>query len=360
MARILVTGASGYIGSWLVAHLSGEGHELDLLLRDEGKINRIRQQCRERGGNPDKLHALKGDLSLPDLGLKARQGESRTWDVIIHSGALFGWGLDYQQAYASNVQGSLAMVKLAARHEARLIWLGGFMLLNPVHLAELKLDECVAQDDYASIYRKVGVYEASKIEAHFRSRLLAERLKVNFNVIHPATVCGHSVTGEVDSHQALFELCTNLIQGKLSAIPGNASHQLPLVSIDSVCKVVAEVVRQPLPSGTDLLVAHPDSLSLADNIRVLGAAMQVPAPTRFAPLFLLKLLLRIPGLEKLFRTSRESLAFIRAEKPDYREFQAFVASRNIALPELKSNLAQMARYIADQQPANLVPLAPSP
>ena len=315
MANLLVSGASGFIGSWLTATLSRQGHSLYLLLRQPEQLPALRAQCQARGGNPAHLHALAGDLQHTGLGLDEPSLLARGISQIIHLGAQFAWGLPREQAERCNVAGSLALTQLASRLQARLLLVGGFMLGNPAHLAELGIDpQHPAHSDWDRLYRRAGAYEASKLQAHYQSCALARQLQVPYNVVHPGTLCGHSQSGHLNPSQPLYELLDNLAQGRLHGIPGSPAHWLPLISVD-----------------------------------LLAEELDVATPSRYVPMGLLAALLRLPGAERLLHSRRESLAFIRRERYDCTPLQAELQARQLVWPDLRQALRASARHYRDSR-----------
>src|SRR5256885_16569166 len=69
---------------------------------------------------------------------------------------------------AVNVEGARRVAQLAAEQESRLVMIGGYMLKNNEHLQRIGIDPGHPElTDWPAIYRQVGAYEASKLEAHF-------------------------------------------------------------------------------------------------------------------------------------------------------------------------------------------------
>ncbi len=350
MANLLISGASGFIGSWLTATLSRQGHSLYLLLRQPGQLPALRAQCQARGGNPAHLHALAGDLQQPGLGLDEHPLLARGISQIIHLGAQFAWGLPREQAERCNVAGSLALTQLASRLQAHLLLVGGFMLGNPAHLAELGIDpQHPAHSDWDRLYRRAGAYEASKLQAHYQSCALARQLQVPYNVVHPGTLCGHSQSGHLNPSQPLYELLDNLAQGRLHGIPGSPAHWLPLISVDLLVALLASLVERPLANGSELLALDPHSPSLGELLALLAEELDVAAPSRYVPMGLLAALLRLPGAERLLHSRRESLAFIRRERYDCTPLQAELQARQLVWPDLRLALRASARHYRDSR-----------
>lgn len=341
MASIIVTGATGFIGGWLCPLLTRQGHDVQVLLRRPEQLPALQEQCTSRGGNGARLQALVGDLSLPGLGLAS----APVADLVYHLGARFAWGLSRAEAQQVNVEGGLHVVRLASATGARLVLVGGFMLENRVHQREIGIDPDHPLDSpWPRVYDRVGAYEASKLEAHYRAVALANALGVTWAAVHPATLCGHSETGELAVAQPLQALISNLAAGRLKAIPGSPAHWLPLVSVDFLAALLAALAQQPFRTGTSLLALDERSPDLAGMVAGLAEGAGCNAPSRHLPLPLLKGLLCLPGAETLLQTRRESLAFVRRERYDTAATRQFAEAAGLKWPDIRQAIVHTGRY----------------
>jgi nucleoside-diphosphate-sugar epimerase len=288
MIRILLTGATGQIGRWVLHELAGRpGLALTLALRDPARqLPALQAWLAERGVQPAQpLQALAFDLDRPD-GAAAVVAAARP-DVAVHLAARFAWGLPAQAAHRANVQASVALLQAVARRPgARFIHVSGFMLQHRAHLRRLGLGDDVqphGPGGWPAVYRRAGGYEASKLQAHAEMTHAARELGQPLVVLHPATVAGHSVHGELPEHAALHALCAQLIAGRLAAIPGGAAYRLPLVAVDHVARFTAAVVQDEAVQGGDFLLMDPASPSLPELVATLAEALGRPMPRLALP-----------------------------------------------------------------------------
>lgn len=338
--KVMLTGATGFIGSWTIPALTAAGHDVIAVIRRPSQADSLSQLVGERGGNPDRLTYAIGDLAQPGLGLT----ESIDPDVIIHLGASFAWNLDPDVARATNVNGSLEVVRLASREDAQLVLIGGYMLTNQTHLDELGLDLARPDDiDWAAVAVKTGVYEASKIESHARAVALATQLGVAWQAIHPATLCGHSITGELAEGQPLHELIATVKSGRMAAIPGSRRHWLPLVTVDHLAALITRTIDDPDAQGRELLALDDSSPSLGELINLIAAAAGRRRVRAHLPIGALRFALSVPGLRRAVPTSRESLGFIRTDRFDISALRAFERSFGIERPDMRSAVVASTR-----------------
>lgn len=348
-----VTGGSGFIGQHLLALLTRKGHPVTLLMRAPQRLPALREQVEQLGGRGELLSAVAGDLASPGLGLDGPARERvRQATVVFHLGAQFAWGLSVEQARAVNVEGALAVAELAASQGSRLLMAGGFMLANHEHLQRLGIDlQTPSRTDWDKVYRRIGAYEGSKLEAHFRVLARMAERAAALTVVHPATVCGHSRSGHILATQPLAGLIGNLADGVLSAIPGSAAHWLPLVSVDFLVELMLAAAFDREQVGREILALDERTPNLQGVVQLLAGVLGVAAPRRHVPIAVLRLLLKIPGLPKLLRTEVESLDFIQSTRFDTAATQALARQHQLAWPDIAQAVQATARYLASKPSA---------
>jgi nucleoside-diphosphate-sugar epimerase len=343
--NLLITGATGFIGRHLSAYLTLHNHEVIALMRRPDELSDFRAKVTELGGKGHLIHALEGDLTLPKLGIdKSIPGIG----AVIHLGARFAWRLDRESAQAANVNGSLAVAELAQTLGCRLVFISGFMLENPEHLKRVGVDVARPErTDWASVYRRTGAYEASKLESAVKVRLLAEKTELDLVEVQPATVAGHSQTGELDQAQPLYQLIANLAGGRLTVVPGTPDHWLPLVTVDHVVAVIAAAAMATNPPRR-LLCLDSDTPALQPMLAIAGEALGIQSPGRHIPLPVLRVLLSIPGVSGFMNTYPEALHFIQTKRFDTAITDQFLGEHGLHRPDIRSAIQVSARWYQRQ------------
>ncbi|MDD1017648.1 SDR family oxidoreductase [Pseudomonas sp. TNT2022 ID1048] len=342
-----VTGGTGFIGQHLVAHLSAKGHTVRVLMRRPERLTELREQVVKLGGSAARVFAVAGDLERDNLGLSPADRE-QLWQarVVFHLGAHFAWGLSLEQSRAVNVEGAKRVALLAVEQNSRLVMIGGYMLKNHEHLQRIGIDPRSAQQTHwPAVYRRVGGYEASKLEAHFATLELMSAKGGEITVVHPATVCGHSRTGHILDGQPLVELIRNLRQGKLTAVPGTAKHWLPLVTVDYLVELMVVSAFDPAMVGQELLALDEQTPNLQELLVQVAQPLGLKPPRHHISLRLLKLLLSIPPVARFMNTKPEALDFIQTTRFDTAAVEQFAKSHGIAKPDIRQSLQHTATFV---------------
>jgi len=342
-----VTGGTGFIGQHLVANLSAKGHTVRVLMRRPERLASLREQVSNLGGIASRVFAVAGDLERDNLGLSLADREVlRQARVVFHLGAHFAWGLSLEHARAVNVGGAKRVALLAAEQNSRLVMIGGYMLKNHEHLQRIGIDpRDPALTNWPAVYRRVGAYEASKLEAHFATLELMSAKGGEITVVHPATVCGHSRTGHILDGQPLVELIRNLVQGKLTAVPGTAEHWLPLVTVDYLVELVAACAFDPAMVDQELLALDDQSPNLQELLVQAAQPIGLKPPRHHISLRLLKLLLGIPPVARFLNTNAEALDFIQTTRFDTTAVEQFANRHGIAKPDIRQSLQHTAMFV---------------
>ncbi|CAI8889438.1 SDR family oxidoreductase [Pseudomonas serboccidentalis] len=342
-----VTGGTGFIGQHLVAYLSAKGHTVRVLMRRPERLTVLREQVDNLGGCATRVFAVAGDLERDNLGLSLEDREGlRHASVIFHLGAHFAWGLSVEHSRAVNVEGAKRVALLAAEQNSRLVMIGGYMLKNHEHLQRIGIDPRHPElTNWPAVYRRVGGYEGSKLEAHFATLEVMSAKGGEMTVVHPATVCGHSRTGHILDGQPLVELIRNLVQGKLTAVPGTAEHWLPLVTVDYLVELLAVCAFDPAMVGQELLALDDQTPNLRELLIQVAQPLGLKSPKHHIPLRLLKWLLSIAPVAWFLNTKPEALDFIQTTRFDTTAVEQFANRHGIAKPDIRQSLQHTATFV---------------
>lgn len=209
---ILVSGASGVVGSALLRELGGA--ELIGLVHS-GTLA------------VERAEALRSDVSAPRLGLSERQYRelvART-DTIVHSAGLTDFSAPVHRHQAINVVGTERMLELASAAGA------------PIH--HISTSWVQAMTDDAPLPLKPG----NAIHAYVSSKVTAERLVRESGVPHsfyrPSNLIGDSRTGKVGPSQFIPQLTLETLRGRLPLLPARPGARLDMVPDDVCARAIA-------------------------------------------------------------------------------------------------------------------------
>ncbi|HVK98240.1 MAG TPA: SDR family oxidoreductase [Dongiaceae bacterium] len=344
---ILVTGATGFIGRWLVRELTAQGHAvLALLRRPESQLEELARWVKEHDGDPARLEAVRGDLEQPGWGLAELDRQRlQQVDLIYHLASRFAWEMEPVVARRANVESLSTLLELADANPnlQRLVWVGGYMAGNPGLQHTLRQLE---KGNWQAAYRRHGAYEASKLEGYVVLQQALAQRTIPWTFVHPSTVVGDSVSGEISQDIGLLKLVDALQKGRLTAVPGRRRDWLPLIPVDYLARFLAGVPSQSDEVGREYWVLDDGTPYLPELVRWLADGLGMPAPRMRIPVALLKWVLNA-GLGRRWGMAAESLNFIDSARYDTRPALDLARRMGLQLPHTQGYVRNMVRYWAD-------------
>lgn len=346
----LVVGATGFIGKFLVAQLLRDNATVFALCRNiDEQEPQLRRWLRQQNIDHQQLSFFQGDITLPNLGLSPENWKTlKDVNYLYNTSALFKWHLSMQQAKAVNVDGLTNLLHSVNKHchLQRAIHLSGFMLTLDQHLQAAGIfREHIEKTDWPKIYDALGAYEASKIEGHFNWIKQANLFNIPWTVIHPATVIGDEITGEIPPNQPITALIQQLQQKKMNALPGTALHSLPLVSVTMLVNAMVHASEDAQALKQEILVANPQQISLQTLVQIIARSLQINPPRHFISISFLKWILKWQWLAKKLDMSPEMLNFIRTEQLDLGVFNRLNQQWKIPPTELKETMQKTVQWV---------------
>jgi thioester reductase-like protein len=249
--RILLTGATGFLGAYLLADLlARSGATVHCLVRGARPAERIRRALRARGlwhdGLAARIVAEPGDLAGP---LPEPPGDL---DLIVHSGGLVDFTLPYGRLRPANVDGTLAVLRLAARAAI------------PVHLVSTlgvyltPGERLVREGDPLPDPEGLHLgYDQSKWVAD-RLAAAAREAGLPVSIHRPARICGDSRTGRTATDDFLARFLATC--ALLGTVPDG--EHLDLAPVDHVAAAIGHLARTGAEG--DFHYRNPRTLGSAD------------------------------------------------------------------------------------------------
>jgi len=270
---ILVTGATGFLGGYIVARLL-ETTDDDVLCLVRGPEPQARLEVGLEAllGDYDRsrVRAVQADLSEPD-GLDGVEVGDVT--AIVHSAADVRFDQPLEDARAINVEGVRRLVALARRAPA----LERFVHVSTAYVA----------GSFGGIFDENGLdvgqrfrntYEQSKFEAEQLVR--ASGLPVR--VVRPSIVVGESSTGWTSSFNVLYPPLRAMSRGLVQRVPADPAAIVDVVPVDHVADVVLAALADDAPCDTYHAVAGEGALT-ASELAALAARVMGMEPPELDP-----------------------------------------------------------------------------
>jgi uncharacterized protein YbjT (DUF2867 family) len=218
--RLLVTGATGYVGGHLVASLVERGRKVRALARNPDKLRDVPWH--------DQVEVVRGDLSDPES-LVAAFADVEVLYYLVHS---MGTSTDFVKEEESSAQNVAAAAKKAGVR--RIVYLS-------------------------------GLHPTGHLSRHLESRNTVARILIESGVETVVLQAGIVI----GSGSASFEMVRHLTDRlPVMTTPKWVRNKIQPISIDDVLYYLVEAAQAPVPESRTWDVGCPDVLEYGDAMQV--------------------------------------------------------------------------------------------
>lgn len=262
---ILLTGATGLLGRYLLRDLSLGGATLAVLARGDrrqpaaARIEAIMAEWEETlGRSLPRPFVLDGDITAPGLGLDA---DAKRWlarnvaEVVHNAASLTFQGTDRaRDPWLSNLNGTANVLDAC-----RAAGVSSFHHVSTAYVCGVR-DDLVTEDEAPRPAAFRNDYEASKAEAE---RLVRDApFPGGVTIYRPAVIVGDSATGYTSTYHGLYRYLQYIdLMSRYAPRDADGGWELPvrldlngderrnLVPVDWVSAVTTEIVLDPRRHG---------------------------------------------------------------------------------------------------------------
>lgn len=240
--NIFITGATGFLGGYLVHHLVEEGHNVYTLVRNQKKFEAlINKQAPE---HREKIVAIEGELLKEDLGIDSTTLKSLIGkiDVVYHSAAILSFDENAREiSFEMNLEGTKRVLQFAEKVQAK-----KFIHVSTAYTLGDRTNGVESLYPIDSTF--INSYEESK--CHAEHLVMSHKDRFDVMIMRPAIIVGHSETGEADTTFGMYGVLRTIKLLKKKAARGKSSESLHfrllmdeetvsnIVPVDYVAKVL--------------------------------------------------------------------------------------------------------------------------
>jgi nucleoside-diphosphate-sugar epimerase len=272
---LALTGATGFIGQYLLRELPKHGYRLRMLLRRPASVPMLTAS------------AVIGDLARPQNMSAALEGV----DAVIHSAGLAHGmsGVPEDDYRVLNTEATIGLARAARRAGAK-----RFVFLSSIRA------QCGPTSDTVL----TEAVEPRPTDAYGRSKLAAERglaeLDLDWVSLRAVLVYGSGVKGNMAQLMRLARSPFPLPLGSLGA-------RRSLLALENLSAAIEAVLAAPGTLRRAVIAADPQALTVAEMIAAMRSGLGRQPHVFPLPAALIELLLRAAGREEIHQRLSGSL-----------------------------------------------------
>ncbi|WP_284741480.1 SDR family oxidoreductase [Amycolatopsis sp. RTGN1] len=279
MAEVLVTGGSGYIGSWCVLALLADGHSVRTTVRDLKKEPAVREMLRAGGAPEDaKLTVLRADLQQDAGWREAVEG----CDYVLHvaSPTLTSVPKNDDEMVVPARDGVLRVLRAAREARVkRVVLTSAFGAVGMMGHPEKS--RVFTEADWSDVDAGIPPYQKSKTLSEKAAwQFVAEHGGIELAVVNPVGVFGPVLGTDYSPSLGLIQ---RMLDGELPALPKFA---MGYVDVRDVADLHLRAMTDPAAAGERFLAISGHSLWVREIAAILRDRLGDRAskvPTRELP-----------------------------------------------------------------------------
>jgi len=344
-----VTGATGFIGRFLVSNLLKRKSQVHVLVRKDS-TKKLSQIGEAMGWDMKRIVPVTGDLSKPKLGLTATQITALKGKIqhFFHLAAIYDLTADADSQKLANIGGTKYALELAAVIKA-----GCFHHTSSIAAAGL----------YPGVFREDMFDEAEGLKdpylktKHESEGLVRKQSAVPYRIYRPSMVVGHSKTGEIDKIDGPYYLFT-LIKKIRQTLPqwmptlGIEGGRINVVPVDFVADAMDHIAHKKGLDGHCFHLVDPEPMRFGELMNTFARAAHAPEMTMrldarmfaFIPAPMRMAITNLPPVKRLtsmilrdLKIPKSTLEFITyPTRFDTREAERALKGSKISVPPLDS------------------------
>lgn len=342
-----VTGATGFIGRYLVSNLLKRQGTVYVLVRPDSQ-KKFDAVAKKSGWDMARISVIAGDMTQPRCGVSAAALRKLSGKVkhFFHLAAIYDLTASAESQRVANIDGTRHALDLAVAMKA-----GVFHHTSSIAAAGL----------YPGIFREDMFEEAEGLDdpylrtKHDSEGLVRQEKRIKWRIYRPGMVVGHSQTGEIDKIDGPYYFFT-LIKKLRELLPqwmpvlGIEGGRINLVPVDFVADAMDHIAHKPRLDGHTFHLTDPEPMRVGEVLNTFCRAGHAPEMTMrldarmfaFVPSGVRAAVGNLPPIRRFigmllrdFKIPKEVMKFITyPTRFDSRETERALKGSGISVPRL--------------------------
>jgi dihydroflavonol-4-reductase len=258
--KILVTGATGFVGTWMCKKLLKEGHDVHILRRKSSEISEL---------NDPRIQHHLGDVT----DINSLKNSAKDMDAIFHLAGIIGYTKQMRTEMEKvNVEGTQNVLDVCKTlNIKKLVYMSSVVAVGASFDGKIPLNE-------------TSSYELTKLNlGYFETKHKAENLVLNATIngdveaiiLNPSTIYGPG-----DAKKGSRKTQIKVAQGKM---PFYTSGGVSIIFIEDMVNATYQAFLKGKPGQRYILSG--ENITIKELFRLIAKAAGSPPPKLFLPNF---------------------------------------------------------------------------
>ncbi|MFN7728661.1 MAG: NAD-dependent epimerase/dehydratase family protein [Bdellovibrio sp.] len=258
MSKVLVTGANGFLGSWLVRTLNEQGHEVSILARKSSDLSELEGL---------EYKTFFGDVTQPETLLQAFPGH----ETVFHLAGVVAYKkADRPLMQKVNVGGTQNVLSaIVPTNVSKLVYLSSVVAIG----AGLSPKQVLDEDSSFNIHHLDLGYFETKHDGELLVRAACDLKKVDAVILNPSTIYGPG-----DAKKGSRKTQLKVAQGKF---PFYTNGGVNVVDVDDCISGILAAWKKGRTGERYILAG--ENITIQDLFKLIAESAGVPAPSKRLP-----------------------------------------------------------------------------
>ncbi len=260
--NILITGATGHLGAYLLEELADTNYNLRILLKNPDETSKLEDYPH--------IELFYGDLTDPET----LEGITKNIDTIIHLAAIVDYIAPESTLYSVNYEGTKNLIRECAKTGVK-----KFIFLSSTAVYGKNLPNHPIKEDQP--LKPNNAYGKSKMLAE--QELLKFKNKMNIIILRSSMLYGKGFD------KGYFHILRSIEKGNMKII-GNGENHIPLLHAKDAVEAILLSLENTTKSGSIYNITNENAITQKELLEMCAKELEVKPPKQKTPVLLIKLI----------------------------------------------------------------------
>ncbi|MCC7552092.1 NAD(P)-dependent oxidoreductase [Candidatus Micrarchaeota archaeon] len=323
--NILITGATGHLGAYLLEELADTNYNLRILLKNPDETSKLE--------NYPHIELFYGDLTDPET----LEGVTKEIQVVIHLAAVIDYIAPESTLYSVNYEGTKNLIRECAKTGIK-----KFIFISSTAVYGKNLPNYPIKEDY----------RLKPNNAYGKSKMLAEQELLKFKDEMDIIILRLSMLYGRGFNKGYFYILRS-IENKNMKIIGDGKNHIPLLHAKDAIQAIILSLENKTKSGSIYNVTNKNTITQNELLQISAKELNIEPPKNKTPIFIPKILAGLEILTSYLTMSEPKLLNEYIDKiSSDRQFSIYTIEIELGfIPkmDIKKGIKEMVEYYIQEE-----------